>query len=288
MSKEKQKRPSFLVNLIKRLRNTLFHFLNAIAETITSSVHIPDLAIGPIVASLITSATTLIIGFVTLSNIFSEQFLYRPLQIQDNNAVYNLELETYHQKVLTDYLDYTTKLMLDYPLHKLQKNHNLLRSLTQSTLAQIDGQRKRFLILFLKDSLLLTKNNSYLPSPLLEGANLSEAKLENLELSSLNLKGANLSKINFSKSKLNQSNLSKTIATNGDFTNVDLRGVNLSESDLTNANFTNACYDQLTRFPDKFNPQKAKLRLIKTEEVCNFKAIEKDIKQIINPTIINN
>jgi uncharacterized protein YjbI with pentapeptide repeats len=287
MSKEKQKRPSFLVNLIKRLRYTLFHFLNAIAETITSSVHIPDLAIGPIVASLITSATTLIIGFVTLSNIFSEQFLYRPLQIQDNNAVYNLELETYHQKVLTDYLDYTTKLMLDYPLHKLQKNHNLLRSLTQSTLAQIDGQRKRFLILFLKDSLLLTNYNSYLPSPLLEGANLSEAKLENLDIPSLNLKGANLSKINFSKSKLNQSNLSNTIATNGDFTNVDLRGVNFIESDLTNANFTNACYDQSTRFPDKFNPQKAKLRLIKTEEVCNFKAIEKDIKQIINPTISN-
>ena len=283
MSEDKQKLPSFLVNLVKRLRNTLFHFLNAIAETITSSVHIPDLAIGPIVASLITSATTLIIGFVTLSNIFSEQFLYRPLQIQDNNASYSLELETYHQKVLTDYLNYTTQLILDYPLHKLQKNNNLLRSLTQNTLAQIDGERKRYLILFLKDNLLLTNNNYYLPSPLLEGANLSEAKLENLDLPSLNLKGANLSKINLTKSKLNQSNLSETIAVNADFTNADLRGVNFQNADLTNAIFTNACYNQSTQFPTKLNLEKAKLRLTNPGELCNVKPIEKDIKQIINP-----
>ena len=285
MSEDKQKLPSFLVNLVKRLRNTLFHFLNAIAETITSSVHIPDIAIGPIVASLITATTTLIIGFVTLSNLFSEQFLYRPLQLQENNANYTLELEGYRQKILTDYLDYTTQLMLDYPLHKLQKNSSLLRSLTQTTLSQIDGERKRYLVMFLTDSLLLTNNNSYLTSPLLEGADLTEANLDKLELSSINLKGANLTKINLSQSTLNKSNLSDAIAVEADFTNADLRGVNFQNTDLTNANFTNACYDQFTKFPEQLNLEKAKLRLINSFEICEFKPIEKDLKQRINPNL---
>jgi uncharacterized protein YjbI with pentapeptide repeats len=285
MSEDKQKPPSFLLNLIKRLRNTFFDFLNAIAETITSSVHIPDIAIGPIVASLITATTTLIIGFVTLSNIFSEQFLYRPLQLQDNEAQYSLELDRYHQKVLTDYLNYTTRLILDYPLNKIQQNSQLLRSLTQSTLAQIDGKKKRYLIMFLKDNFLLTNNNSYLPSNLLEGADLSGAQLEQLELSSLNLKKANLSKINLSQSKLNNSNLSEAIAINADLSNADLRRVNLENTDLTNANLTNACYDQFTKFPQKLNLEKAKVRLINSFEPCDYQPIEKDLKQIINPKL---
>ncbi len=283
MSKDNQKTRSFFVNLIKRLRNTFSSFLNAIAETITSSVHIPDIAIGPIVGSLITAITTIIIGFVTLSNLFSEQFLYRPLQIQDNNANYTLELERYQQKILTDYLNYTTQLILDYPVQKLQQNSNLLRSLTQTTLSQIDGERKRYLIMFLTDSFLLVNKNSYLPSNLLEGADFTEAKLDKLDLSSLSFKRADLTKINLTQTNLHKSHFSQAMLVNANLTNADLRAVNFQKTDLSNANLTNACYDQFTQFPDKFNLEKAKVRLINPFDICNVKVIEKDLKQIINP-----
>ena len=275
MSEDKQESPSFLVNLIKQLRNTFSSFLNAIAETITSSVHIPDIAIGPIVGSLITAITTLVIGFVTLSNLFSEQFLYRPLQIQDSNANYTLELERYRQKILTDYLNYATQLMLDYPLSKLQDNNYLLRGITQTVLAEINGERKRYIVMFLKDSPLLNSKNYQFPSSLLEGADLKEAKLDKLDLSSINLKKSDLTKVNLSQTNLHKSNLSQVILINGDLTNADLRGVNLQQADLTNTNLTNACYDKFTLFPTQFNLDKAKMRLIRPFDICNVETTEK-------------
>jgi uncharacterized protein YjbI with pentapeptide repeats len=277
MSKDNKQSPSFLVRFFQRLRNTFFSFVNAIAESITSSVHIPDIAIGPIVGSLITSITTLIIGFVTLSNLFSEQFLYRPLQIQDSNANYNLELERYHQRILTDYLNHTTQLILDYPAQKLQQNHYLLRAITQTTLADIDGERKRYLVIFLRDNFLLEDKN-YPVFSLLEGSDLKEAKLDKLNLSSVNLQGADLNKANLSQSKLNKSNLSQAILTEANLSNSDLRGVNLEMTNLKDVKLTNACYDKLTRFPQNFDPDKAQMRLIKPFDKCSFITTEKNIK----------
>ena len=274
MSKDKQKSPSFLVKFFKSLQDTFSSFVNAIAESITSSVHIPDIAIGPIVGSLITSITTLIIGFVTLSNLFSEQFLYRPSQIQDSNAIYTLELERYHQKILTDYLNHITQLILDYPAQKLKQNHYLFRAITQNALAEIDGERKRYLVIFLRDNLLLDYKNYPLFS-LLEGADLKEAQLDKLNLSSINLQRADLTQINLSQSKLNKSNLSQAILAEGNLTNSDLRGVNLEMANLKDAKFTNACYDRFTLFPQDFNPEKAQMRLIKPFDKCSLIATEK-------------
>ena len=258
---------SLLVRLFDRLQKTFASFLNAIAQSIKSSVHIPDIAIGPIVGSLITSLTTLIIGFVTLSNIFSEQFLYRPLQLQDNNANYTLELDRYQQEVLTDYLNYTSKLILDYPLKKLQQNHYLLRSLTQSTLAKIDGERKRYVVMFLKDSQLLA-TNIYPISSLLEGSNLQEARLQQLNLTSINLQNVDLTKSDLHQSKLNKSNLSQAILLESNLINSDLRGVNLEGANLTNTKLENACFDRFTIFPEDFEPTKAKMRMVETFETC--------------------
>ncbi len=277
MSKDKLPSSGFFVKFLQNLQKAFSIFLNAIAQSITSSVHIPDIAIGPIVGSLITATTTLIIGFVTLSNLFSEQFLYRPLQIQDNNANYTLELESYHQKVLTDYLNYTAQLILDYPLKKLQENHYLLKAITQTALAEIDGKRKRYIIIFLKDSLLLD-NNNYPLSSLLEGADLSEAQLNQLNLTSTNFRGADLSEVNLSQSKLNKSNLAQAILNESDLTNTDLRGVDLQMTDLTDTQLTNACYDRFTLFPEDFDLDKATLRLIKPFAQCDFIETEKKSK----------
>jgi hypothetical protein len=280
MSEENNQPQSFLIKIVKRFQKTLSSFLNAIAETITTSVHIPEIAIGPIVGALISATTTLIIGFLTISNIFSEQFLYRPLQIQDNNANYNLELERYHQTILTEYLNYTAQLTLDYPLWKLQQNPHLLRANTQTALAEIDGERKRYIIMFLQDGHLLAFNNKNTSIPLLKNADLIEAKLDNLDLSYANFSGADLTKANLSQANLHKSIFFQAKLNNANITNADLRGVNLEKTDLTNANLTNACYDNFTKFTPQFDPNKVKMRLISTFQNCDFIPIEKDIKKI--------
>lgn len=277
-SEENNQPQSFLIKIVKRFQKTLSSFINAIAEAITSSVHIPEIAIGPIVGALISATTTLVIGFLTISNIFSEQFLYRPLQIQDNNANYNLELERYHQTILTEYLNYTAQLTLDYPLWKLQQNPYLLRANTQTALSEIDGERKRYIIMFLQDTHLLTFNNYNKSIPLLKNANLVEAKLQNLDLSNANFTGADLTKANLNQANLHKSIFIETKLTNANLTNADLRSVNLEKTDLLNANLTNACYDNFTKFDSQFDPNKAKMRLISTFSHCDFIPMEKDVK----------
>ncbi|MBL1210114.1 pentapeptide repeat-containing protein [Geminocystis sp. GBBB08] len=280
MPEENNQPQSFVLKIVKRFQKTLSSFINAIAETITNSVHIPQIAIGPIVGSLITATTTLIIGFLTISNIFSEQFLYRPLQIQDNNANYTLELERYHQTILTDYLNQTTQLTLDYPLWKLQQNPYLLRANTQTALSEIDGERKRYIIMFLEDTHLLTFKGNKIATPLLKNANLTEAKLDNLDLSYANFMGADLTKANLSQANLHGSNFYQAKLNNANMTNADLRSVNLEKTDLTNTNLTNACYDNFTKLDPQFDPNKAKMRLISAFNNCDIVPIEKDVKKI--------
>ncbi|BAQ63333.1 pentapeptide repeat-containing protein [Geminocystis sp. NIES-3709] len=279
MPEENKPSESFLLRLLKGFQKTLSSFINAIAETITSSVHIPEIAIGPIVGALISATTTLIIGFLTISNIFSEQFLYRPLQIQDNNANYTLELERYRQTILTDYLTQITQLTLDNPLWKLQQNPYLLRAMTQTVLDEIDGERKRYIIMFLQDTNLLTFNNQITSPPLLQNANLTEAKLNNLDLSHANFSGADLTKANLSQANLHKANFSDTKLTNASLTNADLRGTIFTNIDLTTINLTNACYDQFTIFNSDFDRAKAKMRLISSFDNCIFIPIEKEIKK---------
>lgn len=257
----------FFPKLVQRFQKTLSSFINAIAEAIINSVHIPEIAIGPIIGSLITATTTIIIGFVTISNIFSEQFLYRPLQLQDNTANYKLQVDSYRQKVLTDYLNQVAHLSLEYPVWKLKENPFLLRAITQQTLSEIDAERKRYVIMFLKDASLLTSLYQELP-PLLEEADLTEADLHNLQLAYANLSGANFTRAIFEKANLHKSNLSRTNLTNANLSNADLTGTSLEKSDLTNANLTNACYDVLTKFDSDFDPTKTKMKLIQPFENC--------------------
>jgi uncharacterized protein YjbI with pentapeptide repeats len=273
---KKQPEPVF-PKIVKRFQKTLSSFVNAIAEAINSSVHIPEVAIGPIIGSLITAATTIIIGLITISNIFSEQFLYRPLQIQDNNANYSLELERYRQTILTDYLNQTTQLTLDYPLWKLEQNPYLLRGITQTVLTEIDGKRKRYVIMFLQDSSLLSSTST--PSPtLLQGADLTKAELDQLDLSFVNFTGADLSQANLSQSNLSKTEFSLSKLDGTNLTNADLRGANFSQSDLTNANLNNACYDVFTQFRPEFKPSIANMRIISPFSTCELIPLEKEPK----------
>jgi branched-chain amino acid transport system substrate-binding protein len=85
----------------------------------------------------------------------------------------------------------------------------------------------------------------------LSGANLSGINLSDANLDSADLTGANLSKANLSHVNLRLAKLSQA----------DLRGTDLSEANLANADLREALYDEKTKFPDKFDPVVANLKL---------------------------
>ena len=89
----------------------------------------------------------------------------------------------------------------------------------------------------------------------LSGANLSGINLSDADLDSADLTGANLSEANLSNVNLRLANLIQA----------DLRGTDLSNANLANADLREALYDEKTKFPDKFDPVVANLKLdIKT------------------------
>jgi uncharacterized protein YjbI with pentapeptide repeats len=249
---------------LNRIINLIFHAISVAVNAITSYVHIPEIAIGPIVGSLITATATLMIGIFTLSNLFSEQFLYRPLLLQDSSNQVNLTAEHYRQSVLSTYLEKMTDILLDHKNSDIQSSNFLFRAMTQATLQEIDGKRKRYVIVLLLDAQLL--NNSLLS--LLVGADLSNSDLHNLNLNQVNLEQANLSKANFSKANLNHVNFRQADLSNADLSYADLRGAIFKKVKLDKTNFTNACYDVLTEFETNFDPNKQNMKKISSFDSC--------------------
>ncbi|MGB7708602.1 MAG: ABC transporter substrate-binding protein [Microcoleus sp.] len=85
----------------------------------------------------------------------------------------------------------------------------------------------------------------------LSGANLSGINLSDANLDSADLTGANLS----------EANLSNVILRLATLIQADLRGTDLSNANLANADLREALYDEKTKFPDKFDPVVANLKL---------------------------
>jgi hypothetical protein len=80
----------------------------------------------------------------------------------------------------------------------------------------------------------------------LSGARLTGAVLQGAKLASVNLKGADLRNADLTHSVLQGANLR----------GAKLQGTTLTGADLTNADLTGALYDDHTRWPDRFDPQK--------------------------------
>lgn len=257
---EEKKHP--IKSFLHKIKDIIFHGITSVITTISSSVHIPEVAIGPIVSSLITATVTLILGLFTLSNIFSEQILFRPLQIQDSTAKFDLMNEQYQQTVLNSYFQQTSQLLLNPNLEKSPQYPAIFRATTQATLAEIEGKRKRYVILFLADSELMKMNYKHLDFPLLKNADLSSSDLHQINLDQVNLAGANLTQANLQNASLKEANLQKTILKKTNLKNTDLRGADLRETQVIDSDFTNACYDLETQFNPKLDPTKLGMKKV--------------------------
>jgi uncharacterized protein YjbI with pentapeptide repeats len=85
-----------------------------------------------------------------------------------------------------------------------------------------------------------------IPAPDLSGARLSGAVLLGVKLARASLKGTDLTK----------ADLRNSVLRGADLHGAKLQGANLMGADLTQADLTNALYDDTTRWPTGFDPQK--------------------------------
>ncbi len=105
--------------------------------------------------------------------------------------------------------------------------------------------------------------------------NFTAADLSGASLNWINLSGANLSRTDFygaqlSGANLSQANLSAANLSGADLSRADLSGANLEGADLQGANLNNtnltaAVYNQLTKFPQGFEP--SKIGMLNSEQI---------------------
>ncbi len=88
----------------------------------------------------------------------------------------------------------------------------------------------------------------------LSGASLSWINLSGANLSRTDLYGAQLSGANLSQANLSAANLSGADLSRADLSGANLEGADLQGANLNNTNLNAAVYNQLTKFPQGFEP----------------------------------
>lgn len=147
------------------------------------------------------------------------------------------------ESVLETYFDRMSELLLKEKLIEKSIDNpamNLARIRTLTTLKRLNGIRRNYLLGFLRDASLLTKENNC--KPLLATADIKNFNLMDAELSFANLRGASLGGSNLSRADLreadlggadlNKVNLKKAILINANLSGANLRGADLSEANL--------------------------------------------------------
>ena len=157
---------------------------------------------------------------------------------------------TQHE-ALQAYLAKMSELLLDKCLHEKEADFDparvTARLQTLAVLERLDAERKRTVLLFLREAQLINRDNRlettngrevhfYAHYVGLRGADLSGANLSDLRLTSalgkypVSLSGANL----------NDANLSRATLSRADLSGADLSGADLSEADLSEADLSRA------------------------------------------------
>jgi uncharacterized protein YjbI with pentapeptide repeats len=176
----------------------------------------------------------------------------RQQAIEDQRAKVERDVEDQRAQdtALQAYLDQMTELILEKNLRDSKEEsevRTLARARTLTVLGRLGPDRKRSVVQFLYESVLVQKGNPIID---LENADLSEAdlSLDNLieaDLSDANLRGANLSDATLSEADLTGATLSNATLAYAtlNFANLNyaslnqanLRGANLSDGNLNEA-----------------------------------------------------
>lgn len=180
----------------------------------------------------------------------------------------DLENKRTQDAALLAYIDKISELLIDKDLHDKSNEYDQMRitarARTLAVLRQLDGERKRTVLLFLREARLINKdkfvdhqsNVIYHPHYVgLDGADLSRADLAGARLISTNreesvyLKGAVLADANLEGAILEKANLEEAILKNAKLKGADLRNADLQEAVLEGASLvdTDLSYADLSQ-----------------------------------------
>jgi hypothetical protein len=172
-------------------------------------------------------------------------------ELRNQRTAFELAEESQQDQVLATYLDRMSTLLLDGD-RRLRESEpgsevrTVARAWTLSTLARLDGGRKRHVVFFLYESDLLTGEKpvvSLVAADLreadLRGAFLLGANLSRADLREATLDGANLVKANLGGADLTGATL-REVRDEADLVMVDLREAILARAYLDEADLTGA------------------------------------------------
>ncbi|HEX6478619.1 MAG TPA: pentapeptide repeat-containing protein [Ktedonobacteraceae bacterium] len=159
----------------------------------------------------------------------------RELAERQHQADRELAADNQGEASLQAYIDKMSELLLHEKLrdsNDIDEVRNIARVRTLRVLHQLDGMRKRNVLLFLYESGLIDKNKRII---VLSGANLAEADLAEANLSGATLSGANLNVANLHYADLNGANLRAAFLVEANLNGALLRGANLFNANLLGA-----------------------------------------------------
>jgi uncharacterized protein YjbI with pentapeptide repeats len=205
-------------------------------------------------AEAVSDNAALIGALVALGGVFTNQLVNNALEDQrargarkaeqeHRERALNLQKQRAQEDALQTYINDMGYLLLnrEMPLRQSEEDseaRTLARARTLTVLLTLDGDRKRSVVQFLHESLLIDK---YKPVVSLTFADLREANLSGADLDGADLRGADLSKANLSGADLNGANLNL-----GDLREATLSKANLIKADLSEAGLSEADLSEAT------------------------------------------
>ncbi|SRR5713226_4960231 len=157
-----------------------------------------------------------------------------------------LALDSQRAKLLQDYLDRMSNLLLEQKLQNSQTRleaQNIARARTLIVLPGLDHDGKGKVIQFLYESGLITSEARDCIS--LQKADLKGANLSDFDLSGVDLSGADLSEAKLSKVQLSEAQLQDTCFRKADLSGAILRKANLYRANLSEATLNGAVLQEV-------------------------------------------
>jgi hypothetical protein len=174
----------------------------------------------------------------------SEKNIERQRAEERGNLEREIAIDRQQEAALQSYLDRMTELLLKEKLRTARNKEvrNVARIRTLTVLRGLDGTRKGFVLRFLYEAGLITKERPIvdLDRADLRSANMQDVNLQDVSLIGCNLKNANLLYANLNGAILSRSNLSSVNLFGANLQRADLREANLQDADLKVANLESA------------------------------------------------
>ncbi len=167
---------------------------------------------------------------------------------QQHTTELEITMDNQRENVLQAYIDKMSELLVEKQLRDTKPDSDvrtIARVRTLTVLDQLDGLRKRSIVIFLAESGLI----SFVSPPegdiessiiLLAGANFSEANLFAMRLDKINMRNVSLHKANLAYTFLNAANLSGADLSEANLYLADLNGTNLFYANLSGADLRSA------------------------------------------------